>query len=214
MNHKGRKILCMALVLTLSAGYPASAMQAYAAEFETIDATGEDVPVQPTLPEGFSKPLEDNNGMTLTSSSATSLISDCDTVIDVNVQWNNASVYHASVTDTSVLKSKAFTLLFDVKQSALSGDTAITDPRAAFNIGNKANAIHVLTYSGKLGYGADGSSGSSLYTYINGSFYSHISGRHFHLYRYIHSGNNRSFHAFHWQDMSDSWNPVFPADKI
>ena len=170
--------------------------------------------------------------MTLRSSTATSLVSDCDTVIDVNVQWNNASIYHASVTDTSVLKSKAFTLLFDVKQSAPSGDTAITDPRAAFNIGNKANAIHVLTYSGKLGYGADGSSGgvakntttrtavgnngsgSSLYTYINGSFYSHISGRHFHLYRYIHSGNNRSFHAFHWQDMSDSWNPVFPADKI
>ena len=49
--------------------------------------------------------------MTLTSSTATSLVSDCDTVIDVNVQWNNASVYHASVTDTSVLKSKAFTLL-------------------------------------------------------------------------------------------------------
>lgn len=152
--------------------------------------------------------------MTLTSSTATSLVSDCDTVIDVNVQWNNASVYHASVTDTSVFKSKAFTLLFDVKQSAPSGDTAITDPRAAFNIGNKANAIHILTYSGKLGYSADGSSGSSLYTYINGSFYSHISGRHFHLDRYIHSGNNRSFHAFHWQDMSDSWNPVFPADKI
>ena len=86
MKHKGRKILCMALVLTLSASYPASAMQAYAAEFETIDATGEDVPVQPTLPEGFSKPLEDNNGMTLTSSTATSLVSDCDTVIDVNVQ--------------------------------------------------------------------------------------------------------------------------------
>ncbi|MBC5713508.1 hypothetical protein H8S17_04640 [Roseburia sp. BX1005] len=38
------------------------------------------------LPEGFSKPLEDNNGMTLTSSTATSLVSDCDTVIDVNVQ--------------------------------------------------------------------------------------------------------------------------------
>lgn len=159
MNHKGRKILCMALALTLAAGYPASAMQTYAAEFETIDATGEDAPAQPTLPEGFSKPLEDNNGMTLTSTTATSLVSKCDTVIDVNVQWNNASIYHASVTDTSVLKSKAFTLLFDVKQSAPSGDTAITDPRAAFNIGNKANAIHVLTYSGKLGYGADGSSG-------------------------------------------------------
>lgn len=87
MNHKGRKILCMALALTLAAGYPASAIQTYAAEFETIDATGEDAPVQPTLPEGFSKPLEDNNGMTLTSSTATSLVSDCDTVIDVNVQW-------------------------------------------------------------------------------------------------------------------------------
>ncbi len=154
MNRRGRKILSMALAFALTVSCPAQAMLTYAAEPETTETTDE-APEKPTLPNGFSKSLEDNGGMTLTGSTVTKLVSGCDTVIDVNVHWNNTSQYHAAITDSSVFKTKAFTVLFDFKQSAPSGDTSSVDQRAALNIGNTKNAIHLLTYSGKLGYGAD-----------------------------------------------------------
>ena len=59
--------------------------------------------------------------MTLTSSTATSLVSDCDTVIDVNVQWNNASVYHASER-ADCFTSKSKVNAFDFKT-----DVSVTD---------------------------------------------------------------------------------------
>ena len=126
------------------------------------DPTEPTAPEQPTLPEGFSEPLEDNDKMTLATRTATSLVSGCETVIDVAVQWNNKEEYHASVTEAEELfKKEAFTVLFDVRQDAPSGDTSVTTQRTAMTIGNAANSIHILTYSGELGYGASPSGISS-----------------------------------------------------
>ncbi len=44
--------------------------------------------------------------------------------------------------------------MLDVRQDPPTGDPQITDQRTALTIGNTANSLHLLTYSGKFGYGA------------------------------------------------------------
>lgn len=44
--------------------------------------------------------------------------------------------------------------MLDIRQDPPTGDPQITDQRTALTIGNTANSLHLLTYSGKFGYGA------------------------------------------------------------
>lgn len=134
---------------------------------EDDDDEEEDVPTEPDLSAyNFCDPLEDNNGLTLAASTISAEITGCGVVIDNEVQWNNNSDYHAIVNDASVFQNGSFTLMFDIRQDAPSGDTNITDQRSAFTIGNSTNCIHVLTWSGKFGYGSSSSgiSGNSVYS--------------------------------------------------
>ena len=114
-------------------------------------------PTQPTLPDSFSEPLEESDGLTYATGATTAQVSGMDTVLNVNTQWDNGNRYHATVTDPSVFNSKAFTVLFDVKPTSPSGDTGITTQRTALTIGTSANSLHVLTWDGKLGYGGNSS---------------------------------------------------------
>lgn len=115
-----------------------------------------DPTVRPDLPEGYDRSLEDNAGLTLANGAAYTQITGFDNVLDVNVQWNNGGMYHASVNDAKALFQKtAFTVLLDVKQYPPSGDDYRVDQRVAMTIGNASNSLHLLTWSGKFGYGAD-----------------------------------------------------------
>ncbi len=132
---------------------------------DTGDDDEEEVPTEPDLSSyNFCDPLEDNDGLTLAASTISTEITGCGIVIDNEVQWNNGGDYHATVNDASVFQNGSFTLLFDIRQDAPSGDTNVTDQRSAFTIGNSTNCIHVLTWSGKFGYGSSSSgiSGNSV----------------------------------------------------
>lgn len=171
MIRKGKRFLGFALACALVLTAPAQGTLSYAAENNAVDAGETAAPEKPSLPDGFGSPLEDNGGLTLADGAGYTSTRGWGNVIDVNVQWNNKDQYHATFKDVSTLKTKGFTVLFDVKQNAPSGDTDVTDQRAALNIGNTSNSIHLLTYSGKLGYGADksGSGGvSSNLTELSG----------------------------------------------
>lgn len=125
-------------------------------------------PTQPTLPAGLSAPLEDNNGLTYADGTVVSQVNGLANVVDDTIQWNNGGKYHATVADPSVFKSTAFTVLFDVRQDAPDGDTNRVDQRVAMTIGNSTNKLHLLTWSGKFGYGGDSSGVSKNLVTLSG----------------------------------------------
>ncbi len=114
------------------------------------------------LPAGYDQPLEDQDGLELAEGAVSSLMTGYDNMIDVNVQWNNQNKYHASVKDAaSLFQKNQFTVLLDIKQNAPSGDASKVDQRVALTIGNASNSLHLLTWSGKFGYGGHSSGVSS-----------------------------------------------------
>lgn len=114
------------------------------------------------LPSGYDQPLEDHDSLELAEGAVSSLMTGYDTMIDVNIQWNNENKYHATVKDAANLFQKnEFTVLLDIKQNAPSGDTSKMDQRVALTIGNASNSLHLLTWSGKFGYGGHNSGVSS-----------------------------------------------------
>lgn len=157
MKLRMKKILSLALAFTMVVSVPNADMLVKAETAGNVTVTA------PTLPDGFSEALEDNDGLTLATGTSASENAQMGTVIDVTTHWDNKNSYHASVNDVSVFKSGAFTVLLNVRQDAPTSDTNRVDQRVAFSVGNNSNSIHLLSYSGKLGYGADvaGSGGVS-----------------------------------------------------
>lgn len=121
-------------------------------------------PAKPTLPEGFGEALEEGDGLTLASGATAAQMNGCGKIIQVATQWNNQNSYHASINNAaSLFGTTAFTVLLDVRQDPPSGDTGVTEQRTALTIGTAANSLHLLTYTGNLGYGGhDG--GKSTHT--------------------------------------------------
>ncbi|MCI9530595.1 MAG: hypothetical protein HFH38_02395 [Lachnospiraceae bacterium] len=164
MKRKGTKFLSLALAFTLAAS-PMAGLHAYAAgpgaagtaqETQALpDAAPQDgSPTKPVLPGGFSGALEDAGGLTLTSGAASTQLNGCGKAIQVTTHWNNQNGCHASINNAeSLFKRKAFTVLLDVRQDPPSGDPNVTEQRTALTIGTAEKNLHLLTYSGKFGYG-------------------------------------------------------------
>ncbi|MCI8529691.1 MAG: hypothetical protein HFH82_11170 [Lachnospiraceae bacterium] len=115
-------------------------------------------PTRPTsqLPAGYNRPLEDNDGVEAAEKADISLVTGFKNMINVSVQWNNQNQGHASIKEApNLFKKKTFTVLLDVEQTAPTADTNRVDQRVALSIGNAGNSLHLLTWSGKFGYGAD-----------------------------------------------------------
>lgn len=142
---------------TLTPTGPNAAAVSWVAVERTGDApqTPDTPPEKPTLPDGFGEPLEETDGLTYATGAVTAQVSGMGTIFTNNVQWNNANSYHAGISDVSALRAKEFTVLFDVKPTSPSGDTGVSTQRTALTIGTSANSLHVLTWDGKLGYGAN-----------------------------------------------------------
>ncbi len=165
MRIKGKKILSLALAAVMTASFPVmDTVQAQEPNEAAELAMGAKV-AKPTLPNGFGEPLEDNGGVTVAELATAVQMAGFGTAIDVTTQWNNENKGHASINNAPDLFARtAFTVLLDVRQdSPTSADENTEDKRAALSIGKAENNIHLLTYSGKLGYGnsAAGGGGAS-----------------------------------------------------
>ncbi|MBO5373593.1 MAG: hypothetical protein J6A75_12880 [Lachnospiraceae bacterium] len=151
MKIRMKKILSLALAFTLAFSVPNPDMLVQA---ETTDSTAV---TAPTLPNGFTAPLEDNDGLTLASGATTSTDESMGTVFSIPAanQWNNESKYHATVNNAKdYFMTTEFTVMLDVKRVVPGGDTNKVNQRTAFTIGTDANSIHLLTYADTFGYGS------------------------------------------------------------
>lgn len=150
MKHNMKRLLAIFLASAMVAASPAPST-AYAATNESTDAAV----TKPTLPTGFSAPLEDNNGMTNSGATVANAYG-WDKVIDTTIQWNNQDQGHASITNASELfKTSSFTVLMDVRQTTPDADSSKSDDDLiAFTIGSADNNIRVMSYTGKLFYGS------------------------------------------------------------
>ncbi len=167
MKNRAKRLLCLAMAFTMAVSFPIPGMKTQAA-VNTTEAkiTSPD----DGLPENFSKPLEDTNGVTFAEGASTSQVYGCDTVLDVTTHWNNKNEYHASVNNAaSYFKTTAFTVFFDVRQDAPTDDKEKVDNRVAMSIGNNTNSLHILTYSGKFGYGSAASGVSANHIDLTGA---------------------------------------------
>lgn len=152
MRIKGKRILSLALAAVMAASFPVMGT-VHAQEPSESAATVK--AAKPTLPSGFGEPLEDNGGVTVAELATAVQMAGFGTAIDVTTQWNNENKGHASINNAPDLFAKtAFTVLLDVRQdSPTANKDGTEDKRAALSIGKAENNIHLLTYSGKLGYG-------------------------------------------------------------
>ncbi|MCI8489168.1 MAG: hypothetical protein HFJ04_02770 [Lachnospiraceae bacterium] len=162
MNRIGRRILSQVLAFTLAIGLPFQGTAAFAAGTNAAadsyaaeaNAATPATPAKPTLPAGFTEALEKNNGLDLKSGIGTTQTKDGNIILNVTAGWNNKNEGHAEIKNTNVFKSKAFTILFNAKLDVTTdGTNNETQKCAAFSVGTSANNLHLLTYSGKLGYG-------------------------------------------------------------
>ena len=168
-RHK--KLLSVALAFALAAASPLQGSVAYAATpgAEEAAPAAETIPIKPNLPQGFGSPLEDNDGLTVTSEASVAALPGFGNAIDVTTHWNNQDNGHASINNAASLFQKtAFTVLFDVRQDAPTQDTDVTDKRVAMTIGAAANSIQLLTYSGKFGYGSQNGGVSANLSSLSG----------------------------------------------
>ena len=168
MKKRVKRLLCLGLAFTLAFSIPVSGTETQAA-VNTAEAKTTS-PDDGTLPENFSEPLEDNDGLTFAENASTSQVYGCDTVLDVTTHWNNENKYHASVNNaSSYFKTTAFTVLLDLRQDAPTADKDKVDNRVAMTIGNSTNHLHLLTYSGKFGYGNAASGVSANHINLTGA---------------------------------------------
>lgn len=166
MALKRKRFISLALAFVMTASFPLVGSSIYAENVQAAETAA-----KPTLPDGFSTPLEDNNGVTITELADSVSLAGFGTAIQVTQQWNNENKGHASMNNPDDLfKKTAFTVLMDVKQQfdVPDRDADKVDQRAALTIGNETNNIHLLTYSGKLGYGGNTSGISANMTELSG----------------------------------------------
>ncbi len=152
MALKKKRLFSLALAVILGLSAPVAGNTALAAEVLPAAVS------KPVLPDSFSVPLEDNNGIVLTDLAHKVQLSGFGTAIEVGTQWNNENKGHAVIENAGDLFQKtAFTVLLDVKQQfdVPDRDADKVDQRVALTIGDETNNIHLLTYSGKLGYGGN-----------------------------------------------------------
>lgn len=155
MRIKGKRILSLALAAVMTVSFPVMdsvhAQELNEAAKTAVGARAD----KPTLPNGFGNPLEDNGGVTVAELATAVQMAGFGTAIDVTTQWNDKNKGHASINNAPDLFARtAFTVLLDVRQDSPTADNEGTeDKRAALSIGKAENNIHLLTYSGKLGYG-------------------------------------------------------------
>lgn len=161
MRIKGKKILSLALAAVMTASFPVmDTVHAQEPNEAAELAMGAKV-AKPTLPNGFGNPLEDNGGVTVAELAAAVQMAGFGTAIDVTTQWNNQNKGHASINNApSLFATTAFTVLLDVRQDSPT-EKNIEDKCAALTIGKEENNIHLLTYSGKLGYGESQTGGGA-----------------------------------------------------
>ncbi len=153
MRIKGKRILSLALAAVMTVSFPVLDT-VHAQEPDKAAGTAAVAGVaKPTLPSGFGEPLEDNGGVTVADLATAVQMAGFGTAIDVTTQWNNQNKGHASINNAPDLFAKtAFTVLLDVRQDSPT-EKNIEDKCAVLSIGKAENNIHLLTYSGKLGYG-------------------------------------------------------------
>lgn len=155
MRIKGKRILSLALAAVMTVSFPVMdtvhAQELNEAAKTAVGARAD----KPTLPNGFGNPLEDNGGVTVAELATAVQMAGFGTAIDVTTQWNDKNKGHASINNAPDLFARtAFTVLLDVRQDSPTADNEGTEnKRAALSIGKAENNIHLLTYSGKLGYG-------------------------------------------------------------
>lgn len=157
MKCKGKRLFSLVIALSLAVSIPFSWIIAKTEKSDNnrVSSISEDTKA-PALPEGFSGPLEDNDGLTLADGADAKEVYGCDTAVDITSQWASGTG-HATIKDPDLFKKTAFTVLFDVRQDAPTGDTNVTDRRVACTIGNESNSLRLLNYEGTLGYGGDSS---------------------------------------------------------
>ncbi|WP_158097596.1 immunoglobulin-like domain-containing protein, partial [Gemmiger sp. An194] len=144
-----------------------------AEEYETIqakwgDAVMPDPGVDPD-PELAKLALEETGGLTYANGAITYLRSGCDTLFQINVDWNNTNSYHATINDAQAkFGTTAFTVLMDVKtEDSASGDLLARG--AALNIGNDKYALRIGTYeNGNLRFGSYSGGVSTSSAELNG----------------------------------------------
>lgn len=108
----------------------------------------------------FGKSLEETDGA-LGNLGAT-MVEDAarDNVLRVTAGWNNQNSGHAVINDAQALFGRTeFTLLANVKIEDTEKSESVKDKKAAFTIGVAEQNIHILTQSGKFGYGGTQSDG-------------------------------------------------------
>lgn len=165
MAFRRKRIFSLALAVILTASFPTVKDTVFAAEVQYAADS------KPILPDDFGQPLEDSNGVACTDLANKVQLSGFGAAIEVGTQWNNENKGHAVIENAADLFQKtAFTVLMDVKQQfdVPDRDADKTDQRVALTIGNETNSIHLLTYSGKLGFGGNTGGISTNMTELSG----------------------------------------------